>query len=44
MGELIEISIISHKDDIADKMLCFMEKVFDMHNGIQKPKALLRNK
>lgn len=36
MGELIEISIISHKDNIADKMLCFMEKVFDMHNGIQR--------
>lgn len=35
MGEVIEVSIISHDDDIAKKVMCFMEDLFEIKNGIQ---------
>lgn len=36
MGEVIEISIISNKKDIGEKVMCFMEDIFEIKNGIQK--------
>lgn len=35
MGEVIEVSIISHNDDMAEKVMCFMEDLFEIKNGIR---------
>lgn len=35
MGEVIDISIISHKNDIAEKVMYFMEGIFELENGIK---------
>jgi len=35
MGEIIELNIISPKNDIVERLMCFMEDIFEMHNVIQ---------
>lgn len=40
MGEVIEISIISYKNDIMESILCFMENIFEIHNAIQNVEVM----